>query len=154
MTDDRKTPAQDSLFVDSRGRRQQSRWIAAAERRADARRAFEALPAEERTAILARLDRLLFVDNVWQIARSMIDNPHAYTRSRTWRSRGDFEWAVTMIRNQAVTGCERQKFAGRWYDTLVRPHPLTGVPCRFWPMNWPLSQTILINRKPTLETDR
>ena len=152
MTDE-KNPEYQPDLLDSLGRRLQPRWRAAAERRAAARRAFEELPEDERRAIYARLDRLLFVENEWRIARSMMDNPHSYSRSRAWRSRADFEWVVTLIREGGATGCERQKFAGRWYDTLLRADPATGLVCRFWPMNWPLRQTILLNRKPLLPGD-
>ena len=43
----------------------------------------------------------------------------------------------------------------RWYDVLNRPHPVTGVPCKVWPMNWPVSQALLLNRPPVFwDTDR
>jgi hypothetical protein len=156
---DKPAPQQTPLF-DALGRRPQRRWIEAAERRAAARRAFEALPGEERTAIYARIDRLLFgPETIWKIARSMPENPHAYCHRRNFTRDEDFCFLIETLRAGGVIGCERQKFADRWYDTFVRPHPITGVICRAWCMGWPLNLsdgrwlTVIVNRKPVLETD-
>src|SRR5437868_1718306 len=95
MTDKPPRPAE---LVDARGRKPQQRWIAAAERRAAQRRAFESLPEEERAAIYARFDRLLFQEAVWRVARSMPANPHAYCHRRNFKDDEDFRWLITMIR--------------------------------------------------------
>jgi hypothetical protein len=156
---DHDVPQQPPLFLDSLGRRQQPRWLAAAERRAAARRDFEALPVHEKTAIYARIDRLLFTETRWRVARSMPENPHSYTHRRNFKHDDDFRFLVETFRAGGVIGCERQKFENRWYDTFVRAHPITGIPCRFWCMGWPLNMsngrwlTVIINRKPVLETD-
>jgi hypothetical protein len=159
MTDSRD-PQQPALFLDSLGRRQQPRWLAAAERRAVARRAFEALPDDEKIAIYARIDRLLFgPETTWKIARSMPNNPHSYCHRRNFKHDDDFCFLIETFRAGGVVGCERQKFHGRWYDTFVRAHPITGVVCRAWCMGWPLNManggwlTVIINRTPVLETD-
>jgi len=114
-----------------------SRVTSAAQRRADARAAFDALPEVVRNATWAHLDHLL-IDARWVFAKTMPDNPHAYTHSRTWPSRAAFSWTVEMIR---LLG-EREKYAGRYYTVLVR----NGF--KHWTMNWPTAMTILINRKP------
>jgi hypothetical protein len=136
-------------------RRPQQRWLDAAERRAAAKAKFHALPQTERDAIWTRLDRLLFTEAKWTVARTMPDNPHSYTRKRDWNDPRDFEWVVLFIRSGVA---DREKFppepGGRWYDVLHRCHPVTQVPCKIWPMNWPLSMTILLNRKPVLPGDR
>jgi len=159
VTDDKNPEYQPALF-DSLGRRLQPRWRAAAERRAAARRAFEELREDERQAVYARLDRLLFgPGTIWRIARTMPANPHAYCHRRNFTRDEDFCFLIETFRAGAVTGCERQKFHGRFYDTFVRKHPETGVECRFWCMGWPLNMsngrwlTVIINRKPCLETD-
>lgn len=126
-------------------RRPQQRRLQAAAKRAAARTKFDALPDEERAAIWARIDRLLFTEAQWRIARTMPDNPHSYTKKTDWRDPRDFEWIVLFIRSGVA---DREKFAGRFYDVLHRHG------CKFWPMNWPLSMTILLNRKPVLPGDR
>ena len=158
MTENPKAP-QPGLF-DNLGRRRQQRWIEADERRAAARRAFEALPDDEKAAIYGRIDRLLFgPETIWKVARSMPENPHSYAHRRNFKDDADFRFLIEMIRAGGVTGCERQKYAGRWYDTFVRAHPGTGVVTRFWPMNWDLNDnrgrwlTVILNKKPTWETD-
>jgi hypothetical protein len=139
-------------------RRPQQRWLEAAARREAAKARFAALPEEERAAIHARLDRLLFQEAVWRVARTMLSNPHSYCHRKHFTHDEDFCWLITMLREGGVG--ERQKFHGRWYDTLVRPHPVTQVECRFWCMGWPLNLsdgrwcTVIINRKPVLPEDR
>jgi hypothetical protein len=134
-------------------------WLAAAERHAAAKVKFEALPQAERDAVWARIDRLLFVEATWRVARTMPENPHSYTRRRDWRDDGDFVFVVEFIRSGV---CDREKFPpgpdGRYYDVLNRVHG--GVVFKVWPMGWPLNHsdgrpwTILLNRKPCLSTDR
>jgi hypothetical protein len=156
---DRDVPQQPLFPLDALGRRQQPRWLAAAERRATARRAFEALTDDEKAAIYARIDRLLFTETRWRVARSVPENPHSYTHRRNFKQDDDFAFLIATFRAGGVIGCERQKFADRWYDTFLRTHPVTGTVCRFWCMGWPLNMsnggwlTVIINRKPVLETD-
>ncbi len=131
-----KAPQQTPLF-DARGRKPQQRWLSAAQARADARAAFAGLPNSVQIATWAHLDHLL-ANAQWRFAATMPDNPHAYTHVRTWSDRAAFSWTCEMIR---LLG-EREKYAGRFYTVLVR----NGF--KHWTMNWPVSMTILINRKP------
>lgn len=138
-------------------RRPQARWLAAAERRAAAKAAFDALPEGERSAIWSRVDRLLFSECVWRIARTMPENPHAYVHRKTFRDDADFRFLIEFLRSGV---CDREKYAGRWYDTLNRVHPVTQVPSKFWCLGWPLDYssgrwcTIIVNKKPIWPTDR
>jgi hypothetical protein len=130
--------------------RSQRRRIVAAERRTAARARFDALPEEERTAIWARIDRLLFVEAVWRVARTMPENPHSYTRRRDWKNDTDFVFVVQFLRSGI---CDREKFAGRWYDVLNRHGR------KVWVMGWPLNYsngkwcTVLLNKKPVEAND-
>jgi hypothetical protein len=155
---DAKAPQQDSLFLDTRGRRQQHRWIAAQQRRDDAKARFAALPDEERQAIWQRVDRLLFREAIWIRAKSpeYADNPHAYARRRDFKQDDDFRWLITMIREGGIGTRERfpDRPGGRWYDVLN----YRGA--KFWPMGWPLNYTngtwctVILNKKPVWPTDR
>jgi hypothetical protein len=140
------------------GRRPQQRWIEAAERRAAAKARFDALPEHERTAIWARIDRLLVIEAKWIRAKSpeYANNPHSYCRRRDWTNDEDFQWFVTMLREGGIS--EREKFppgpGGRYYDVLRRNGRL------YWVMGWPINYsngrpcTILINKKPVEPTDQ
>jgi hypothetical protein len=134
VTDDPKAPP---LLLDSKGRRPQQRWLTAAQARADARAHFEALPAGVRTATLEHLHRML-ADAHWRRAVTMPENPHEYTHTRTWPNRVAFVWTAEMVRLLGV----RERYAGRLYTVYF----CAGY--KHWTMNWPMAQTILINRKP------
>ena len=152
MTDERDP--QQSLLFDSLGRKQQQRWIDAAQRRDAEKAAWFARPAEIVAADMARLEDLLFNKARWKFAASMPDNPHSYTLRRQWArewptGNDDFVWTVQTIR---IIG-DREKFPpsgpyARWYTVLH----LRGA--KHWPMNFPIDHpngrwcTILINRKP------
>lgn len=145
------------LFGVRPARRPQQRWIDAAARRAAARAAFDALPQAERDAVWARVDRLLFVEATFRIAATMPGNPHAYCHRRNFNVDDDFRFLITFLRSGV---CDREKYDGRWYDTLNRAHPVSGEPVKFWCMGWPLDTrdggwlTVIINRKPArLVTD-
>jgi hypothetical protein len=138
MTDDRKAPPdQHLLFTDALGRKPQARWVSAAQARADARAHFDGLPAGVRTATIEHLHRML-ADASWRHAVTMPENPHQYSHSRTWLNRAAFTFAVEYIRMLGV----RERFHGRLYTVYF----CGGF--KHWTMNWPTSQTILINRKP------
>lgn len=134
------------------GRRPQQRWIDAQARRDAARAKFDALPQTERDAIWTRIDRLLFVEATWRVARTMPDNPHAYTRRRDWQDDADWKWLITMIREGGIA--DREKHDGRWYDVLN----YRGA--KFWPMGWPIDWpngkpcTVILNKKPVWDTDQ
>jgi hypothetical protein len=138
VTDEK--PRQQLQFLDSRGRKPQQRWITAAQARADAKAHFEALPAGVRTATIDHLHRMLREAH-WRFAASMPENPHEYTHSRTWPNRTAFVWTAEMVRLLGV----RERYAGRLYTVYF----CGGF--KHWTMNWPMAQTILINRKPESE---
>jgi hypothetical protein len=140
-------------------RRPQQRWIAAHERRLAGKATFDALPEHERAAIWTRIDRLLFIEATWRVARTMPENPHSYTRRRDWKHDDDFVFVVQFIRSGV---CDREKYPpgpdGRWYDILNRVY--NGIAYKVWPMGWPINYsdgrpcTILLNRKPVQPSDR
>jgi hypothetical protein len=155
MSDEKnQTPQQPALFVDARGRRQQQRWIEAAQEREASKAEWFGRPADQVAADLARLEDLLFTRAKWKFAYTMPENPHSYTLRRQWArdwpdGDRDFQWTVRTIRIIA----DREKFPpsgpyARWYTVLH----LRGA--KFWPMNFPINYpsgkwcTILINRKP------
>jgi hypothetical protein len=149
--DEPKAPQQPALF-DSRGRKQQQRSIDAAERRAAARRDFEALPDAAREAIWQRVDRLLLHEAVWVRAKSpeYATNPHSYCHRKRFRDDADFWFLIEFFRSGI---CDREKYHGRWYDVLNRGGR------KYWCMNWPLDLggkwcTVIINKKPVEPGDR
>ena len=73
----------------------------------------------------------------WIFAKTMPENPHEYTLRKKWERDEDFAAVVEFIRRHGY----RQKFEGRYYTQLdIDDHT-------YWTMGWPVSQTILINRK-------
>jgi hypothetical protein len=143
------TPQQPDFFG---SRRPQQRWIPAAERRADAKARFDALPEEERAVFWARIDRLLYTEAIWYRAKTHVHNPHAYCRRRDWKDDSDFRWLIGMIREGGIG--TREKYDNRWYDVL------NYRDAKFWPMGWPLDYangtwcTVILNKKPVWPTDR
>lgn len=147
-----KAPQQTPLF-DARGRRPQQRWIEAQQRRDAERAAWFNRDPEIVAADLARLEDILFHRARWNVATTMMDNPHCYTLRRTWKApdlcNEDFVWVVETIR---AIG-DREKFPpsgphARWYTVLHLREAF------FWTMNFPVDWptgswcTILVNRKP------
>jgi len=134
------TAHQQPEFFDSR-RPPQARWRAAAEARAIAR---AALTDED----WQRLDRLLFVEAKWIRAKTMPDIPHSYCRRRDFEHDADFVWLVETIRRIG----DRERYPpgprGRLYDVLNRHGR------KIWPMGWPVSMTVLLNKKPQEPEDR
>jgi hypothetical protein len=139
-------------------RRPQARWTAAAQRRAEAKAKFEALPQAERDAIWARVYRILD-EAVWYYAKSeqYRDNPHSYCRRRDFKDDSDFVFIIEFIRSGA---CDRERYPptgkdGRYYDVLNLPDGR-----KVWPMGWPINYrngawcTTILNRKPVLPGDR
>ena len=139
-------------------RRPQARWTAAAQRRADAKARFEALPQAERDEIWARVYRILD-GAVWYSAKSeqYRANPHSYARRRDFADDADFVFIIEFIRSSGVA--DREKYpegpGGRYYDCLNLPDGR-----KVWPMGWPLNYshggwcTTILNRKPVLPGDR
>ena len=129
---------------------------ATSDRRALGRARFEALSSEDRAAIWARVDRLLFEEAIWHAARSALyaDNPHSWTRRSEWRDDADFVFIVQFLRSGV---CDRERYpdapGGRWYDVLNRHGR------KVWVMGWPVNfadgrpWTTIINRKPVLPGD-
>ena len=90
------------------GPRRPPRWTAAAQRRADAKAKFEALPQAERDEILARVLRILD-GAIWYSAKSerYKDNPHSYCRRRDFKDDADFCFVIEFIRSGA---CDRERW--------------------------------------------
>jgi hypothetical protein len=138
-------------------RRPQARWTAAAQRRADAKARFKALPQAERDALYARVDSII-AKAAWYSAKSeqYRDNPHSYCRRRDFKDDADFVFLVEFIRSGA---CDRERYPetgkdGRYYDVLNRHGR------KIWVMGWPLNYshggwcTTIINKKPVEPGDR
>ncbi len=93
--------------------------------------------------VLARVRRLLLAQR-WIFARTMPENPHEYTLRREWESDADFVWVVEQIRAHGYDDI----FQRRTYRALnIDGH-------KYWTRGAPVSKTILINRKPRLESGR
>jgi nitrate reductase alpha subunit len=92
----------------------------------------------------------LFAEAWWRVARTMPENPHSYTRRRDWRHDADFVFVVEFLRSGV---CDREKFAGRWYDVLNRHGR------KVWVMGWPINYsngrwcTVILNKKPVEPSD-
>lgn len=156
MTDDRKAPQQLPLQIDHVAPKSRLEKAAARDAaRAAARAAFT--PND-----WARLDRILFRDATWIFAKTYADsNPHSYLRrrdlKRTTGSDADFAWLIDNVIRGAG---ERERFPpapaphGRYYDVF------NYKGWKIWCMGWPLNYsngtwcTVIVNRKPPLETDR
>jgi hypothetical protein len=155
MTD--KPAPQQTLFP--RERKPQARHVEAAAAR-------EAARATARAAFTpddwARLDRILFSDATWIFAKTYAEsNPHSYLRrrdlARTTGTDADFAWLIERVIRGAG---ERERFppapapGGRYYDVF------NYKGWKIWCMGWPLNYsngtwcTVIVNRKPPLETDR
>ena len=146
MTDDPKAPQPRQpllLETDAIGRKPQQRWLDAAARRAEQRAHFDALPDSVRTATIVHLDHMLREAH-WRLAVTMPQNPHEYSHARTWSNRTVFTFAVEWIRFLG----ERERYDGRIYTVYF------SGGFKHWCMNWPTSQTILINRKPLPEAPK
>jgi hypothetical protein len=137
-------------------RRPQARWTAAAQRRADAKAKFEALPQAERDAIWARVDRII-AEARWYFARSeqYRDNPHSYCRRRDFKDDADFVFMIEFLRSGV---CDRERYpetgpGGRYYDVLNRNG--RKIWCMGWPINYSNGSpcTTIINKKPREESD-
>jgi hypothetical protein len=132
-------------------RRPSPRELAAAIRRVERHAAWYARNPLLVVNDLRRLDHLLFHQARWQVATTMPENPHCYTRARSWDWPGgadDYLFVVDTI--HAIGDHEKYPPVGRgaYYTVLHRG------PAIFWTL-FPPWHKILINRKPpTLPTDR
>ena len=74
----------------------------------------------------------------WIFAKTMPKNPHYYTLKKNWKFPEAFEESVILIRKYGI----EEKFRGWPYICFN----FDGY--KYWTMGSPVSQTILINRKP------
>ncbi len=117
--------------------------------------AFEAMPADEQRAVLARLQDLL-ESQEWRFAKTMASNPHWYTLRNTWANDDDFIWVVEHIRALGYRAKWTSPKSGKstWYIQIDLG------PFFYWSLGWPVGDlswgwkrlqaagTILVNRKP------
>lgn len=79
----------------------------------------------------------LLENAIYTFAKSMPNIPHEYTLKKNWNNPYHFEEAVRHIRKYGI----KQKFWKKTYTYLfLRQY-------KYWTMNNPVDQTILINRE-------
>lgn len=86
--------------------------------------------------------RAMLPAHPWIFASTMADNPHWYTLRDSW-TKDEFSRAVEIIRRYGT----RVRYDFAYYTQL----PVDGF--FYWTMGWPVSETILINRKPFPEPE-
>ena len=102
--------------------------------------AFDSLPATERQATLARIERLL-IEAQWVFAKTYaLTNPHWYTLRRSWADSEAFTWVAAHIQVHGYS----HRFGRSYYRQL----DIEAGGFFVWTMGDPPEKTILINRKP------